>query len=88
MPTIHRARKTDLSTREVDGALMVLDERTWEYLHLNESGALLWARLEQGAAHDDLVAVLMAEYAITAEVAQADVATFLQDVTTRGLLES
>ena len=45
-------------------------------LSLNESGALLWKRLEQGADREELADVLTAEYDVSRQQALADVDEF------------
>ena len=56
-------------------------------LTLNETGALMWQKLEQGAEKADLVDALLAEYDVTADVAQADVEEFLQKLENAGCIE-
>ena len=56
-------------------------------LTLNDSGALLWRTLEQGGDRDTLVGVLLAEYDVTPEVAEADVDAFLAKLQGVGCLE-
>lgn len=55
-------------------------------LTLNESGATLWRRMEQGARREELVAALLAEYEVTEELAAADVDAFLASVREVGCL--
>lgn len=56
-------------------------------LTLNETGALLWESLEQGGSREDLVAALTKEYAVSAEIALADVNEFLAKLEKTGCLE-
>ena len=56
-------------------------------LTLNETGALLWQKLEQGAEKADLINTLLAEYDVTADMAQADVEEFLQKLVNAGCIE-
>ena len=56
-------------------------------LKLNESGALLWKALEQGADEDALVAVLTAEYAVSEDLARTDVKAFLNNLIQSGCAE-
>lgn len=86
--TVYRARSTELSWREVDGEVVLLDERDWSYLHLNGSGALLWAHLsgEQGATAEALVSALTDAYAVDAVEARADVNALIADLLTRKLV--
>ncbi len=56
-------------------------------LTLNETGALLWQKLEQGCDKDTLVAALTAEYDVQAEEAVADVDAFLLKLQQAGCME-
>lgn len=55
-------------------------------LTLNESGALLWRTLEQGADRDALTAALTAEYDVQPTQARADVEEFLASLRDAGCL--
>ena len=56
-------------------------------LTLNESGALLWKALEQGADREKLADVLLAEYIVSREEALADADEFLRKLADAGCLE-
>lgn len=56
-------------------------------LTLNETGALLWQKLEQGCDKDALVAAMTAEYDVTAEEAAKDVDTFVEKLQQAGCME-
>ena len=80
--------RTDAVTwREVGDEVVVLDERTWEYLQLNGTAAALWRRLSEDATPDDLVAVITGEWDAAPEVAREDVDAFTADLRSRDLLE-
>lgn len=79
-------RDTELSVREVDGELMLLDERTWTYLHLNASGAVLWNAMAGGATEDQLVDALCDEFAVDREVARGDARDLLQSLADKDLV--
>lgn len=56
-------------------------EQTEEASHimsLNESGALLWQRLEKGCDLQELARVLMEEYGLPAQQAREDAAEFVE----------
>ena len=57
-------------------------------LTLNETGAFLWEKLEQGADQAGLVAALTAEYNVTADEAEADVADFCRKLLDAGCAEN
>ena len=54
---------------------------------LNESGAMLWRRLERGAELKDLVEVLTSEFDVTEQEAAEDVVAFLDLLRPTGCLE-
>ena len=53
---------------------------------LNETGKFLWKQLEQGAEPEQLVAALLAEYAVDSQTASEDVARFVEELRRQGLL--
>lgn len=57
-------------------------------LRLNETGVLLWNRLEDGADEAALVDALTAEYDVSAGQAAADVRDFLRQLESAGCLEA
>lgn len=56
-------------------------------LTLNESGVLLWNALENGADMTQLINVLMAEYAVSAAVAEADAEAFIGKLRSVGCID-
>ncbi|MBE7061029.1 MAG: PqqD family protein [Clostridiales bacterium] len=56
-------------------------------IKLNESSALLWKKLEDGATEEELVGVLLGEYDVTEEEARKDVKTFVDNLTKAGLVK-
>lgn len=49
-------------------------------VNLNESGALLFEALQEGAEEEDLVSALLLEYDVSEEIARADVKKFIEKV--------
>lgn len=56
-------------------------------LTLNETGALLWKTLQQGADLDGLAAALTQEYEVSPQQAKADAQEFLDTLSRVGCLE-
>ena len=56
-------------------------------LTLNESGALLWNAILEGADADGLVTALLNEYDVSEEIAKKDVAAFIEKIKGAGILE-
>lgn len=75
-----------VSWREIDGEIVVLDERTSVYFGLNHSAAVLWKRLVDGADESDLVQVLITS-GVDPEQAVDDAAAFLDGLREQGILE-
>lgn len=57
-------------------------------IRLNESGALLWNRLAEGADRAALVAAVLETYAVSEAQAEADVDAFLAPLLAAGFLEA
>lgn len=58
-----------------------------EIMSLNETGALLWRRLETGAEKRELVDAILKEYDTDAETAEKDVDAFLAQLREKALIE-
>ena len=56
-------------------------------LSLNETGVVLWRKLEQGATVPELAQALTAQYGITEQKALADVTAFLEALSPVDCLE-
>ncbi len=54
---------------------------------LNDTGAFIWERLQQPCTAEDLVAALLAEYDVPADVAAADVDTYIAALREKNLLD-
>lgn len=85
--------KNDFVLRQVADTWVVLPlgETSIDFngmLTLNESGAMLWRVLEQGADANALVEALIKEYDVSREQALADVNEFLADLRAAACLES
>lgn len=89
-PSAHAIRLNPeaVSWREVEHEVVLLDERTWKYVHLNPSASLLWRTLVDGATREQLIAALAAGFPDAgAEVdLNADVDAFLDQLRERGYL--
>lgn len=89
MPDRYHARTTELSWREVEGEIVLLDERDWTYLHLNGTGATIWKVLAgEGATVDAVVDAVTAEYDVERATAEQDARALLEQLSERGLVEA
>ena len=55
-------------------------------ISLNETGALLYRKLNEDCSQEELVSALTAEYSVSPEEAAADVSEFLLQMTELGIL--
>lgn len=69
-----------------DGAV-VLDVQRKRCFSLNDTGARLWACVRDGMTDREMVAVLMAEYDVSAEEAGDAVRSLLQSLAAEQLIE-
>jgi len=70
-------RNPDLLWRKIDGDLVALDGRTWEYMTVNDAGRLVWEALAEGATRSRLIELLVETYGITSATANHDLEEFL-----------
>ena len=84
-----RLRADSLFWRESGGEVVALDAVASRYFAANPSAAALWKRLGEGegATEADLADTLCERYSVPRDVAEADVAAFLEELSRRGLLE-
>ena len=82
--------KEGLVLRQVAGEYVVLatggEVKINGMITLNETGALLWKKLEAGAEAEDLTAALLAEYEVDEATAKAHVQTYLARLGEIGVL--
>jgi hypothetical protein len=69
-----------------DGRCVLLDLRSEQYLGLDEVGTLIWTCMEAGAAVDEVVERLSAEYDAPRAVLEADAGRFVEDLLRRRLV--
>lgn len=82
-----KLRAHDITWREIDGDLVILDLRSSTYMTANASGAVLMKELTEERTDDELVRALVDAYGITHDQAEADVRSFVQVLADGGLLE-
>lgn len=75
--------------REVAGAHVVVPVGQVDFdgmIKLNETGVLLWKKLEGDVTEDSLVEALLAEYDVDRATAEKDVSAFLAKLRDAGIL--
>lgn len=85
--SIVRLRREALDWLPVDDEVVVLDGERDLYLGTNTSGSVLWEALSAGATRTQLVDLLLDHYEVHRERAANDVAAFLAQLASDGLLE-
>lgn len=83
----HRLRSEDVSWRQIEDDIVVLDLKSGTYLSINPTGVPLWLRLVQGATVHELAEVLQEEHELGADQAQNDACQFVVMLSRQGLLE-
>jgi hypothetical protein len=83
--TLLRRADGALATSTTDGNLVLLD-RDYEFLRLNETASRIWELLEEPYSCDDLVAVLAEEFGISSEVCREGLLPVVETLQQRGLL--
>jgi hypothetical protein len=79
--------RSDLTWREIDDKIIVLDLHSGKYLELNATGAALWKLLAEGAvAREELTQRLVSEFQVDDETATRDVEAFLSGLERARLL--
>jgi hypothetical protein len=84
---IMKLRARDLTWREIDGDVVLLDLRSSSYLTANSSGTVLIKQLTEERTDGELVRSLMEAFGIDHAQAEQDVRTFLGALDQNGLLE-
>lgn len=82
-----KLRSTELSWREIDGEMVVLDLASSRYLTVNQAGTVLMRLLSEERTTDDLVDGLVSTFEISREQAATDVQQFLGMLDDKGLLD-
>lgn len=77
---------TDLSWSDVHGDLVVIDTRTGEYHVLNEVGRLIWLAITEEWTAEQALSKIQMQFSVSKETAEADLNTFVADLSGRGLL--
>lgn len=56
-------------------------------ISLNDTGAFIWQQLQKPCTAEEIVAALLAEYDVPADVAKADVDTYIAALREKNLLD-
>ena len=56
-------------------------------INLNETGAFLWKKLQEGASAEQLKEAMLEEYEVQAEIAERDIKAFIDKLNEKGLID-
>lgn len=76
----------DAAFAAVDDGAVVLHMRTKRYYSLNETGAFVWRRLEDGSDRADIVTQVVHEYDVGIAEAEIAVARLLEELVQESLI--
>tara|TARA_R110002012_G_scaffold317053_2_gene532842 strand:+ start:70 stop:384 length:315 start_codon:yes stop_codon:yes gene_type:complete len=80
-------RSPDMVAANLDGDLVMMNEKLGRYYGISGVGARAWELLETPASIDDLVANLCQEYDIDSDTCHQDIARFAHDLMKVNLIE-
>lgn len=76
-----------VSTREVEGELIILDLDDGDFFVARGTSPRIWELLVGGTTVDAIADQLVERYGIARAQAEADITAFVDDLITRGFLE-
>ena len=79
-------RSGEQSAAYIENTLLMMDLQKGQYFSLNAMATRIWELLEHPTTQAALVATLLVEYEVTAEVCSAEVETFLAELRQHNLL--
>lgn len=80
-------RNPDMIAANLDGDLVMMNEKLGRYYGISGVGARAWELLETPATIDDLVQTICQEYEIDTATCQQDITRFAQDLMKVNLIE-
>ena len=82
-----KVRLDDVTWRDVDGEILMLDLRSTHYFGLNATASTLWLGLVEGESRPALIARLVDKFEVDEREAASDVDSFLAELRARALLD-
>lgn len=81
------AASDDVVAREVGGEMVLLDLASGTYFGLNEVGGRIWQLIdEQSRSVEDICDIIEAEFEVSREQLEGDIAALINDLLERNLL--
>ncbi len=75
-----------MTHERLDDQVMMINLETGAYFALERPAADCWTALTEGGSVDDIVSAVVAQFEVSAEVAAADVETFIGSLTDEGIV--
>ena len=72
--------------RDVSGEIVLLNLQSGVYYGLDPVGSRMWRLLMEQRPLDDVCAVMLEEYEVSAEVLRSDLARLVEELSSKGLL--
>ena len=82
------SRNVDVIATDLDDELVLLNPATRAVFTLNDAGREIWMRLDDPATLDELVAVVVAAFAVDDATATHDVRRVLEELAVAGLVRA
>ena len=82
------SRNDDVVATDLDDEIVLLNPATRAVFTLNPTGRAVWHRLADSASLDELVKVLVTEFAVDDVTAARDVRAVLEDLAAAGLVHT
>lgn len=84
---IYPKRRTDVTTRDVDGETLILDRKNEDVHQLNRSASYVWQYCDGQKSTHEIAMSMAKDFTIDLEAAERDVVDLITKLTALGLLE-
>lgn len=85
-PDATYVRRPEMNAVEMDGELVMMGQEQGEYYGLRDVAASIWKYLDEPKTLEELVILVSAEYAVSAETCRDDIVAFLDELTGKKLV--
>jgi hypothetical protein len=76
----------DLTWRDLNGELVVLNSKNGDYHMMNEVGRIIWLAMAEKKNTEEIQSLITEEYDVDSKTALNDIQNFIENMTRRGLL--
>jgi len=84
---IYPRRRSDVTTREINGEILILDRQNEKLHQLNNTAGYVWMRCDGNSSITDIASSMANEYGIDLPRVSQDVETILSQLVDLNLLE-